>query len=174
VADVELEEFRLLFERHHAFVYRFLFCLVGDGDAAQELTQETFFRAFKARETFRRESSASTWLCGIARNIARNSARSALRSRMRPVGAADETTTPATKRPDHELLTRELREALRHALSQLDTDKREAFIFKIVQGLSYEEIAIITGAAIGKLKTDVHRARLQMRGLLAPYLEHKR
>lgn len=169
------DDFRVLFERHHAFIYRFLYCLVGDAHLAQELTQETFFRAFRARQTFHGDSAASTWLCGIARNVARNFARSARRSRFRlaselPAEAAAATGTS----PDRELLSRELREAIRVALLELDDAKREAFTLKVLQRRSYEEIAAITGDAVAKLKTNVHRARQELRALLAPYLGQKR
>lgn len=173
--DDELDEFRLLFDRHHAFIYRFLYCMVGDAETAQELAQETFFRAYKAWGSFRGESEASTWLCGIARNVARNSMRTVRRSPLRPVEEiTGDILSPEHERPDKELLSRELREAVRGALRELDVDKREAFTLKVLQRKSYEEIAAMTGAAIAKLKTDVHRARLQMRAILSPYLESKR
>jgi len=60
---------------------------------------------------------------------------------------------------------------IRDALSKLDEDKRLVFSLKIFQQQSYEEIASITGFSIPKLKTDLHRARAEMRRLIRPYLE---
>ena len=60
---------------------------------------------------------------------------------------------------------------IRDALSRLDEDKRMVFALKIFQQQSYEEIAAITGFSIAKLKTDLHRARAEMRRLIRPYME---
>ncbi|HZF37949.1 MAG TPA: sigma factor-like helix-turn-helix DNA-binding protein, partial [Blastocatellia bacterium] len=72
--------------------------------------------------------------------------------------------------PDGALLDRELTETIRKALVALDEDKRIVFSLKIFHEKSYEEISAITGHSIGKLKTDLHRARLEMRKRIAPYL----
>jgi RNA polymerase sigma-70 factor, ECF subfamily len=67
--------FRVIFERHHRFVLRFLYGMVGQHDIAEELTQETFMRAYKHINTFKDETKLTTWLCGIAKNVAYNSLR---------------------------------------------------------------------------------------------------
>lgn len=160
--EQRIDRFRRVFEEHNAAVYRFLYCLVGDAEAARELAQETFFRAYRAFDRFEERSAVSTWLCGIARNAARNHFRA------RNVTAEESDREPVTEeRPDTALLTRELRDAIRDAVLELDEEKRTAFALKIVEQRSYEEISAITGSAIAKLKTDVHRARLQLRAALS-------
>lgn len=59
---------------------------------------------------------------------------------------------------------------IRTALAALDEDKRLVFTLKVFQQQSYEEIALITGFSIPKLKTDLHRARAEMRRRIRPYL----
>ena len=59
---------------------------------------------------------------------------------------------------------------MRHALGALDEDKRLVFTLKIFQQRSYEEIAEITGFSVPKVKTDLHRARTEMRRRMSPYL----
>jgi RNA polymerase sigma-70 factor (ECF subfamily) len=61
--------------------------------------------------------------------------------------------------------------AIHLALRLLDEDKRLVFSLKVFQQQSYEEIALITGFSMAKLKTDLHRARAEMRRLLRPYME---
>ena len=61
--------------------------------------------------------------------------------------------------------------AIHVALHRLDEDKRLVFSLKVFQQQSYEEIALITGFSMAKLKTDLHRARAEMRKLLRPYME---
>jgi RNA polymerase sigma-70 factor (ECF subfamily) len=166
-ADDDVERFRLVVQEHEGVVYRFLCCMVGGGDVARELAQETFYRAFKARDTFASRSAASTWLCGIARNVALNHLRSSGRY-VSDEGIAERVSDAA---PERELLAREQREAIRRALLALDEEKRVAFTLKVLEQKSYEEIAAITGSAVGKLRTDVHRARLQLRVALAEHRE---
>jgi RNA polymerase sigma-70 factor (ECF subfamily) len=69
------------------------------------------------------------------------------------------------------MLNTELKTVIHDALAALDDDKRGVFILKVLQQMSYEEIAEVTGFSIPKLKTDLHRAKAQMRRLIRPYLE---
>jgi RNA polymerase sigma-70 factor (ECF subfamily) len=159
----EVERFRRLFEAEHARVYRFVYAMVGAAEAAKELTQETFVRAFRAFGSYEGRGAASTWLCGIARNVVLNHFRAERHfARVFDAGAEPEGAERAIP---------ELRAVLRAALLRLDPDKRAAFTLKVMEGMSYQEIAAVTGAAVAKLKTDVHRARLQLRAELAGYVE---
>src|SRR5215210_3811793 len=66
--------------------------------------------------------------------------------------------------------SRPVRGVIQAALMKLDEDKRTVFTLKVLQQRSYEEIAEITGFSVGKLKTDLHRARAEMRKRIGPYL----
>lgn len=70
------EAFRLIFERYARPIISFIYDMMGERDLAEELTQETFVRAFKNLGALREEARFSTWLFGIARNVARESLRS--------------------------------------------------------------------------------------------------
>ncbi|MDQ2854744.1 MAG: sigma-70 family RNA polymerase sigma factor [Acidobacteriota bacterium] len=165
------ESFRLIFERYSRPVIGFLYDLVSDRELAEELTQETFVRAYRNLATMREETKLSTWLFGIARNVARE----ALRARVRDNHHMDlddkavlelSDTGPV---PVERLLGKELNEVVRRSLAALDEDKRLVFTLKVFQQCSYEEIAEITGFSIAKLKTDLHRARSEMRRRIRPY-----
>src|ERR1043165_7312500 len=84
----DAEAFRLIFERYSRPVISFIFDMVNDRGLAEELTQETFVRAYRAIRTMRRETKLSTWLFGIARNVARESLRARSRA-IRHVDLAD-------------------------------------------------------------------------------------
>jgi RNA polymerase sigma-70 factor (ECF subfamily) len=169
----DVEAFHEIFEQNHRVVLRFLYGMVGELDVAQELTQETFMRAFRSLGTMRTEARLSTWLCGIAKNVAYNF----LRSRSREVysDSADEQSAPSKASeelsPDSQLLNAELREVIFTALAKLDADKRLVFTLKVLQQQSYEEISAATGFSVSKLKTDLHRAKQVMRRVIRPYLE---
>ena len=72
--------------------------------------------------------------------------------------------------PVDRLLGKELNELIRRSLAMLDEDKRVVFTLKVFQQCSYQEIAEITGFSIAKLKTDLHRARSEMRRRIKPYV----
>ena len=165
--------FRLIFEQHHRFVFRFLYGMVGDRRLAEELTQETFMQAYKNIWTLHEEAKLLSWLCGIGRHVALHSLRSRT-GKNQWIGIDDQEIAElkdAQPTPETRMLNTELRVVIHDALAALDEDKREVFILKVLQQMSYEEIAEVTGFSIPKLKTDLHRAKAQMRRLIRPYLE---
>lgn len=166
------DAFRLIFERYSRPIISFIYDMVGERALAEDLTQETFVRAYKSLPVLRDEARLSTWLFGIAKNVARESIRGRRRDddkvgldESRAVEVCDGARSPA-----HQLLDKELNGVIQRALGALDEDKRLVFTLKIFQQRSYEEIAEITGFSIGKLKTDLHRARAEMRRRIGPYL----
>jgi len=168
----EQEAFRLIFERYSRPVISFIYDLVSDRGLAEELTQETFVRAFRNLGTLRQETKFSTWLFGIAKNVARESLRARMRA-SRQVDLEDKSVLDLSDRspvPVNQLLSKELNELIQRSLALLDDDKRLVFTLKVFQQCSYEEIADITGFSISKLKSDLHRARSEMRRRISPYV----
>ena len=167
----DAEAFRLIFERYSRPVISFIFDMVNDRALAEELTQETFVRAFRAIRTMRRDTKLSTWLFGIARNVARESLRARARA-VRHVDLADRSILDLSDDkpvPVEGVLSKELNEVIRRSLAALDEDKRLVFTLKVLHQCSYDEIAQITGFSIAKLKTDLHRARAEMRRRVSSY-----
>ena len=166
------EAFRLIFDRYSRPVLSFIYDMVGDRSLAEDLAQETFVRAYRGLPGLREETKLSTWLFAIAKNCAREQ----LRSRRRNEGNVELDAEPAFELRDHgrtpsgALLDKELSGVIQRALQKLDEDKRTVFTLKVLQQRSYEEIAEITGFSVGKLKTDLHRARAEMRKRIGPYL----
>jgi RNA polymerase sigma-70 factor (ECF subfamily) len=170
----DAEGFHLIFERYSRPVISFIYDMIGDRELAEELMQETFVRAYKNLGALRADAKLSTWLFGIAKNVARESLRGRKVSATRKVELDDEMVRELRDTelmPDDSLINKELNRVIRDALARLDEDKRLVFSLKIFQQQSYEEIASITGFSIPKLKTDLHRARAEMRRLIRPYLE---
>ena len=166
------EAFRLIFERYSRPMISFIYDLVSNREVAEELTQETFVRAYRSLRTLREETKLSTWLFGIAKNVARESLRARARDD-RHVDLADKLVLNLSDRgpvPVKQLLNKELNEVIQNSLALLDEDKRLVFTLKVFQQCSYEEIAEITGFSIPKLKTDLHRARTEMRRRVGPYV----
>lgn len=171
VCQGDSDAFRLIFERYSRPVISFIFDMVNDRPLAEELTQETFVRAYRAIRTMRADTKLSTWLFGIARNVARESLRARVRANSH-VDLADKSVMDLSDKkpvPVEGLLSKELNEVIRRSLAALDEDKRLVFTLKVLHQCSYEEISAITGFSIAKLKTDLHRARAEMRRRISPY-----
>ena len=165
------EAFRLIFERYSRPVIGFIYDMINDRGLAEELTQETFVRAYRAIHTMRAETKLSTWLFGIARNVARESLRARVRANSH-VDLGDKSVMDLSDNkpvPVDGLLSKELNELIRRSLAALDEDKRLVFTLKVLHQCSYEEISAITGFSLAKLKTDLHRARAEMRKRISPY-----
>lgn len=166
------EAFRRVFERYARPVTSFIFDMVNQRELAEELAQETFVRAYRGIGGLREDARLSTWLFGIAKNVAYEAIRARRRRTM--VGIEEIAEMPdgnSKQRPENALLNNELSGVIQTALACLDDDKRLVFTLKIFQQKSYEEISSITGFSIPKLKTDLHRARAEMRRRIGPYLE---
>lgn len=142
-------------------VWRFCASLI-DTSTADDLTQETYLRAFRALSSFAARASARTWLLGIARRTCADHLRTVVRRRRlddvlrarlaggRPVGA-----DPAGAASAADLLAR------------LSTDRRTAFVLTQLVGLSYQEAAVVEGVPIGTIRSRVARAREDLLHALA-------
>jgi len=171
VCQGDADAFRLIFERYSRPVISFIYDMVNDRALAEELTQETFVRAFRAIHTMRAETKFSTWLFGIARNVARESLRARARAGNH-VDLGDKSVMHLSDdkpAPVDGVLSKELNELIRCSLAALDEDKRLVFTLKVLHQCSYEEISGITGFSLAKLKTDLHRARAEMRKRISSY-----
>lgn len=135
-----------------AEVWRFTAALVDPG-AADDLTQETYLRAFKALPGFEARSSVRTWLLGIARRTCADHLRSVVRRRKLDARLAAEAWTerPQTD-PAQRLGAADL-------LARLGEERRTAFVLTQVLGLSYAEAAVVEDVPVGTIRSRVARAR---------------
>ncbi len=166
------DAFRHIFDRFSRPVTSFIFDIVGRRDLAEELAQETFVRAYRGLGSLRDGTKLSTWRFGIAKFTAWEAIRA--ERRRGSVGIDEIAEMPSESdyaRPEVQLLGRELNGVIHEALAALDDDKRTVFSLRIFQQKSYDEIVDITGFTLAKVKTDLHRARSEMRRRVGPYVE---
>jgi RNA polymerase sigma-70 factor (ECF subfamily) len=166
------EAYHFIFNRYSKPLLSFIYNLVGDRDQAEELVQETFVRAYRRLGSMRDGRHLSTWLFGIARNVVREAVKRKYTERvavsLEQVGGLD--LRDSRIGPDEPLLAEELNRAIQEALAGLTEDGRLVFVLKVLHRMRYQEISRVTGSSVGKLKTDLHRARLQMRQRLMHYV----
>jgi RNA polymerase sigma-70 factor, ECF subfamily len=127
-------------------------CLhLGSRSTVEDLTQETYARAFAALHRFAGRSAARTWLIAIARRVCADAVRAAVKTR-------DATTRePSPVAPDHAESV-----ALTGLLDALDYERREAFVLTQLVGLSYTEAADACGCPVGTIRSRVARARADL------------
>lgn len=162
--DGDLSAYERLVSRHHATVTRIAARVVGH-DEAEDVSQDTFLRAFHRLDRFRGDSSFRTWLLRIAHNAALDHLR---RRRAEPVDpeTLTESATELTRLPAERLELRERVERLEGKLRLLSPPHRTVLVLRDVEGLSYDEVAAITETPLGSVKGRLHRARRELIGLL--------
>ena len=155
--------FTTLADRHTPACLRFAARMLGSRDEAEDVTQDALIRAYRALAVYDGRTGFRTWLFAILVNRCRSALK--LRTRRSRWFGTDEDAVRRTPVPSHEAQT-ELRVELARALDTLPAEQREAFLLKHVEGLSYEEMAELTGAGVSALKMRVKRACDRLRGLL--------
>jgi RNA polymerase sigma-70 factor (ECF subfamily) len=156
-------------DRHYRGVYRFFAWLTHDPDAAADLTQETFagFWSWLGRGEIGPAVDPKTWLYGIARNRWRKRCRD-----YRPCTPLEELDEGSEVElgepgPEVEVLAGMEAEAVLRAVAELPPDYREALVLRVIEGLSYPEIAAVLHVKEGLARWRVHRARLRLTAMLA-------
>lgn len=152
--DGDLDAFEELVHLFQAPIWRFLRGLVGDPTLAEDLTQETFLRAFRNLGGFKFRSKFSTWLFQVARNLGIDE----LRSRSRRVDLVERLRP----RPLDEPPGPELRTELAAALDALSPKLREALLLVEVNGLTCREAGGVLDVPEGTVKSRLFHARRQL------------
>ena len=135
-----------------AEVWRFVAALVDPG-SADDLTQDTYLRAFRALPSFEGRSSIRTWLLGIARRACADHLRAVIRRRRLDTRLAQQAHTDVPHPdPAHRLGATDL-------LDRLSDERKSAFVLTQVVGLSYAEAAAVEEVPVGTIRSRVARAR---------------
>jgi RNA polymerase sigma-70 factor (ECF subfamily) len=167
-----------LMERHATPVFHLLCRMLANEDDANDLAQETFFRVYRARASFRTSEKFSTWLYAIAANLARNHFR--WRSRHPNVSLEAETDSPEqslanvlpsdSPPPNEAALASERAVAVRSAVSRLPEDLREAIVLCEWEERSLAEVAAILDTTPKAIESRLYRARQILRERLKRWL----
>jgi RNA polymerase sigma-70 factor (ECF subfamily) len=151
-----------LFADHRNGVFRYLCRLVGQAEAARDLTQEVFLRVTRAGLPKTDAGGERAWVFRIARNLGLNFIRDGAR---RPPFAVPVNFVEPASAP-----TQELSLVLAEALAALPDIERDVFLMREIGGLSYDEIASACDLTTTAVRSRLHRARQQLRTALAPAL----
>jgi RNA polymerase sigma-70 factor (ECF subfamily) len=155
---------RELYDANVDRVYRLAYRLAGDDDLARDITQDTFIRVFERLHEFRGEARLSTWVYSIALSVALHGLRRVKRLR-REVGLEEGVNVAGTFReaePD-------LKQRMAAAIDALPEGYRTVFVMHDVEGFTHEEIGGALGVEPGTSKSQLSRARSQLRVALADF-----
>lgn len=153
------QRFEALVAEHADVVWRFALSMVRDPADADDVSQETFLRAYRSLDGFRGESTPRTWLLSICRNLCIDHLR-----RNRPV--ADLDTAPDTQADRDHADAVAARALLEAGLEQLPDDEREAFVLVDVLGFTGTEAAEVCAVPATTLRSRRQRAHERLVELL--------
>ncbi|MGH2690339.1 MAG: sigma-70 family RNA polymerase sigma factor [Actinomycetota bacterium] len=151
----------VLLRRHEARVFSLAYRLLGNRPDAADATQEVFVTLFRKAGQFQHQAAFTTWLHRLTVNACHDLGRKRART---PVPAEHDARQPATGPDDFKRVEDRLQ--VRSALAALPEDQRVPIVLRDVRGLSYQEIAEVTGVPVGTVKSRIARGRMQLATLL--------
>lgn len=160
----DIEAFETLYKQHAARIYSLASRMAGSPDEGEDLAQEIFLQAYRKLGSFKGDASVGTWLYRLAVNHCLDFVRSrrAKMGRITDTLDADGAFEPVSPRE-----TPLARIDLERAIERLPEGCREAFVLHDVEGFDHKEVARLLGIAEGTSKSQVFKARMRLRGLLA-------
>ena len=170
----EKEAFNELVIRHQDRVFNLCYRFFGDLNEADDMAQEIFIKVYRSIGSFRFESGFSTWMYRIAVNTCQNRLKSMDYRFKKMISSFQGKNDPEKDGPEWEfpdrssspLLELEAKESalrVQKAINGLPKDKKTMVILRDIQGLSYEEMAGITGFTMGTVKSKLARARRELK-----------
>jgi len=170
-----MSAFELLLSRYKDAIINFIYRSISDYHRAEDLSQETFLRVFANANRYEPKGKFKSWLYRIAYNLCKNEIRDRKRHGL---SSLDDLMTDEDGKINHAVLTdrsrmpdklfekKEQDNLIRHAIDQLPENQRLAIIMVTYQNLRYDEIAHTLGCSVSAVKSLIHRARQNLKGLL--------
>lgn len=175
------EAFNTLMQRHEKTVVNLVYRFTGNREIAHDLAQEVFLRIYRASGRFEARAKFFTYLYKVTLNLCRNQRAKAMRRQTTSLnatrrGRGDEELPlkeleDPTGSAEEQVSRLELAAMVREAVETLPDQQREAVVLQRFHGLAYEEIAEALNLSIPAVKSRIHRAKLNLKDKLVPYLE---
>jgi RNA polymerase sigma-70 factor (ECF subfamily) len=174
-AGGEDSAFAALLERFRPLVLDYAKHIIGDRETAEDITQETFLRVFRARDTYQPSAKFSTWLYRIVTNLCYDEFRKhrrqvSLESMLGSLLAVESHLPQAglgrrgpAQRPDVQAEEKEMGTLIEDAMETLSQEHREVISLRIHEGLACAEVADRLGCSIGTVKSRMHYALKKLR-----------
>jgi RNA polymerase sigma-70 factor, ECF subfamily len=160
-----------LLEPYWDALARLAYRVTGSRDDAEDLAQEVCLRVIRSLPSFRQESAFETWLYRIALNVCLSAARKRKHESLEDEAGRLVDPSPA---PEAVMLQRALQERIRVEILRLPLKYREAVLLRVIEELSYAEVAQVLRISVGSAQVRVHRGMKQLRERLEPWMEGER
>ncbi len=154
-----MADFERIYSEHFAFVYKYMLSLSYDENLAEEITQETFFKALKAVDSFNGQCKMNVWLC----QIAKNTYFSYLKKQKTHSELKDEHTIDGFEK---DLIDNETSKEIHQIIHDLDEPYKEVFSLRMFGELSFKEIAELFGKTESWARVTYYRAKSKIKGEL--------
>ena len=162
----DIQAFEQLYQRHNRRVYALCLRMTQNVAEAEDLAQESFIQLFRKIGSFRGESAFTTWLHRLTVNqvLMHFRKRSVKVEQTTEEGETPVQIVPGTENPKAMPIIDRM--ALDRAIAQLPRGYRATFVLHDIEGYQHHEIAQMQGCSVGTSKSQLHKARMKLRGLL--------
>ena len=160
--------YALLVEEYKSPIYNLAYRMTGNAEDTDDLTQETFIRAYQKLQQFDQDKKFFTWLYTIGINLIRNHLKKKVRDITNPAAVRlfPELQTQGHERREEVILSEDRMIRLEKTMQKLPVDLREAIILKFHQDLTFEEVAAVTGVSLSAVKMRIYRGLDQLKRLM--------
>ena len=168
-----LAAFEMIYQRYHRRTYSLCLRMTSSQTEAEDLTQEVFIQLFRKVGSFRGDSAFSTWLHRLTVNqvLMHFRRRSVKNEKVSDDGEMPEQAVAGTSNPNKMPVVDRI--ALKNAIAELPRGYRNVFVLHDVEGYEHEEVARMLSISVGTSKSQLHKARLKLRGLLIKQNDQK-
>jgi len=181
VQNGDPQAYNLLVLKYQSRINHLISRFVRNTADVEDVAQEAFIKAYKALKNFRGDSQFYTWLYRIAINTAKNHLVAS--GRRSPQGATLDAQEAEqyegayalheSATPDREIQAEEMKQTVNNAIATLPEDLRTAITLRELEGLNYEEIAMVMDCPIGTVRSRIFRAREAIDKQLKPLLDNQ-
>lgn len=165
-AEGSLAAFEVIYQRYHRRTYSLTLRMTASQTEAEDLTQEVFIQLFRKIGSFRGDSAFSTWLHRLTVNqvLMHFRKRSFKNEKTSEDGEMPEQTVTGSSNPGKMQVVDRI--ALKNAIAELPKGYKNVFVLHDIEGFEHEEVARMLGISVGTSKSQLHKARLKLRGLI--------
>ena len=179
VAEEDERAFSELVRRYQGRVTNLVSRVLNDRECADDLAQEVFVRVFVHRRNYRRGSKLSTWVFTIAANLAKNEIRRRVRRRnwfsldalQEVLKDSSSVLADHTEGRERTLEREQFQQEIGRAIATIPEKYRFSLVLRDIEGLAYEDIAVVLGIPGGTVRSRINRARSMLKRKLQPLLK---